>query len=1121
LSTRDEETLLRLAQAVAEGIPVDWEREAAAQPALRPQLEKLRALEGIAALNLEAAPDPLIGQTLAHYRIRERIGAGGMGVVYRAEDQSLRRPVALKVLPQTFAADPERLTRFEREARFLASLNHPNVAAIHGLEESNGERFLVLELVSGNSLDQRLAQGSLPIQEALTICCEIAKAVEAAHEKGIIHRDLKPHNVMITPEGMVKVLDFGVAKAFGAPAFASEIAQRPKVTEQTREHAILGTTPYMSPEQASSKPVDKRTDIWAFGCVLYEVLSGRKAFSGETAASTIAAIHGQDPDWEWLPAETPARIRELLGRCLAKDLDGRLRDIGDARLEIEATVGELAAPPAGAAPSAPARSAGKVAQPVAETARPGSAGAAPMSLMAELKRRHVFRVGAAYAIVAWLLVEVASVVLPTFQAPEWVMQVFTFLLILGFPLALVFAWAFELTPEGIKREKTVDRAESITQQTSRKLDFAIIGLLVIAVIFMFVDNYVLQTELEQVEGIAEQVPAAEATTREKSIAVLSFVNMSDDPNQEYFADGIAEELLNTLARLEGLRVVGRTSSFSFKNSDADLKEIGEVLGADAILEGSVRKAENRVRISAQLIDPEDGLHRWSETYDRELIDIFAIQTEIATAIADALRVSLSSEERERLATAPTQNLAAYRAYLLGNQRLAKFTIATREEAIEYFQRAIELDPKFALAYASLTFGYLGHWEDSDLPPDEMLARAQVAADKALELDDRLAEAHVAVGSVKYWENDFEGAEAAFQRALVLNPNSVGGNLLYGDLLGQSLARYEESLALRRKAVELDPLSLETVPRLGNSFEWLGRFDEALAWYERALEIDPDFSWGHSLIGLHHWSVSGRLDEAVVWSAKAVALDPSPALLADHGRLFLDLGDPVEGGGWIQRSIEQGPENPYANFAMQRLELYRGDEAAALEHGRKAFAIWPFEVLTILRDHEVRAGRYAEVRALYEELFPELLDEREPEVDLRNYRAAIDLALILSRTGEQERADWLLDRSLQQLQRRPRLGGFGYGLADVQIHALRGEKRKALSALRHAIDEGWRADWWYLLQHKPDLEPLHGEPEFQAMVKEIEADMAAQLERVREMERGGELAAIPRDEGSSQHGLSPR
>jgi TolB-like protein/DNA-binding winged helix-turn-helix (wHTH) protein/Tfp pilus assembly protein PilF len=753
-----------------------------------------------------------------------------------------------------------------------------------------------------------------------------------------------------------------------------------------------------------------------------------------------------------------------------------------------------------------------------EAARSESAGVAQMPFIAELKRRNVFRVAAAYAIVAWLLVEVASVVLPTFGAPTWVMKVFTFLVILGFPPALILAWAFELMPEGIKRETAVDPAKSITQLTGRKLDFAIIGLLALAVVFFAVDKFVLETELEEAEVTAEQVIAAEAAVQKKSIAVLAFTNMSADPDQEYFADGISEELLNTLAQFEDLRVVGRTSSFSFKNSDADLKEIGEALNADVILEGSVRTAGDRLRITAQLVNTEDGFHRWAETYDRELLDIFAIQTEIATAIATALRVSLSSEERERLATPPTENLAAYQAYLLGRQRLAKSTTATTEEAIGYFQRAIELDPQLALAYVGLTQSYLAQIGGIGLPPGEMHARAQAAADKALELDDRLAEAHVALGQVKWATSDIEVAEAAFQHALALNPNSVMAYLAYSDLLGFDLARYEEALALARKAVELDPLSLEAVQRLGEDLQFLGRFDEALAWYEQLLEIDPGYDWGYAQIGLHHSEVSGRLDEAAVWWAKSLALDPRNQFNhAFLGWLFLELGDPDRAEYWINRSIELGPEGIWPTYTMHALAVYRGDEAAALEHGRKAFAVLPHQapVLTFLQTTEVRAGRYIEARALYEELFPELLFERGPEVDLRNYRAAIELALILSRTGEQERADLLLDRSLQQIQRRPRLGRRGYGIADVQVYAMQGETQKALMSLRQAIDKGWRTLWWYFLKQDPTLESLHDEPEYQAMVAEIEADMAEQLARVREMERNGALEPIPEISATTQ------
>ncbi len=596
-----------------------------------------------------------------------------------------------------------------------------------------------------------------------------------------------------------------------------------------------------------------------------------------------------------------------------------------------------------------------------------------------------------------------------------------------------------------------------------------------------------------------------------SLAVLPFANMSADAEQEYFADGISEELLNTLLRFAGLRVVGRTSSFSFRDSDADLKTIGERLGVDVILEGSVRTAGDRVRITAQLVDAEGGFHLWSETYDRELTDIFAIQTEIATAIADALRVSLSSEERERLATVPTENLVAYQAYLLGRQRLAKETAAASAEAVTYFQRAIELDPSFALTYVGLADTYGWQFSFSGLPPEELLAKAQAATDKALELDDRLGETYNSLGHIKTSRYDYEGAEAAFQRALELNPNYAMAYYSYGELLSWRLGRFEEGLALRRKALELNPLSAAIISNVGEDLSNLGRFDEALAWYEKALEVDPGFTHSYRFIGFHYWSVSGQLDKAAVWFGRSQSFDPGnpehPALL---GMLFMDLGDPGQAEYWINRSIELGPETFWPNWAMALLHLYRGDEAAALDYGRKVLAMDPrhFLVVAPLRNRELRAGRYPEARALYEKSHPEFLNEDDPKPFSDNYLEAIDLALVLSKTGEQERADLLLNRSLQYIQTIPRLGWLGYWVADVQIYALQGEKQKALSALRQAIDEGWRSMWWYFLKQDPSLEPLHDEPEFQVMVAEIEADMAAQLARVREMERNGELEPIP-------------
>jgi TolB-like protein/cytochrome c-type biogenesis protein CcmH/NrfG len=760
-----------------------------------------------------------------------------------------------------------------------------------------------------------------------------------------------------------------------------------------------------------------------------------------------------------------------------------------------------------------------------------------MSLIAELRRRNVFRVGAAYAIVAWLLIEVASVILPALRLPEWTLTFLVFLVAVGFPLALIFAWAFELTPEGIKREANVDRAESITHRTGRKLDFAIIGLLAIAVVYLAVDKFVLEAEPEQ-----------PSVAREKSIAVLPFANISPDPEDAYFADGIHDEVLAQLSKIRDLKVISRTSVMGYKGeSRPPLPKIAAELGVANILEGSVRLAGNQVRITTQLIEAESDTHLWTETYDRELTaaNIFSIQSDVAKTVANALQAALSPQEEHQLNTVPTENMAALKAYFLGTQRLAREPAAAAVEAVDYFQRAMELDPGFALAYVGLADSYSLQMYLGSLASEEGLKRAQAAADKALALDDQLGETHKSLAQIKWWKGDEEGAELAFRRALELNPNYVPAYTSYSDLLRIELDRYEESLTLLRKAAELDPLSAAVIHRPGHALDALGRFDEALAWLERALEVDPSYahtyitilawleralevdpSYAHTYItiGEHYALVSGRLDEAVVWYARGISLDPgNPLDSSALGMLFLDLGDFDRAESWIGQSIELGPESVWPNIAMQLLHLYRDEEALALDYARRAFALDPLFVPLLLRDHELRAGRYPEARALYEKSYPELLKDDDPKVGSMNYQPAIDLALVLAKSGEQDRADLLLNRSLQYIQTLPRLGEAGYGIADVEIYALQGDKQKALSALRQAIDEGWRTLWWYFLKRDLSLESLHGEPEFQAMIAEIETDMAAQLKRVREMERRGGLAfpaelPVPRDRAM---GSSPR
>jgi TolB-like protein/Tfp pilus assembly protein PilF len=735
-----------------------------------------------------------------------------------------------------------------------------------------------------------------------------------------------------------------------------------------------------------------------------------------------------------------------------------------------------------------------------------------MSLIAELKRRNVFRVGAAYAIVGWLLIEVASVIFPGLHLPDWTLTFLIVLVVAGFPLALIFAWAFELTPEGIKREAEVDRAESIPHATGRKLDFAIIGLLVIAVVFLVVDNYVLESKPEEAAITVDSIPATEAIEREKSIAVLPLANRSANEEDAFFVDGMHDDILTQISKIRALKVISRTSVMKYRNTTKNLKTIGQELGAATVLEGGVQRAGDRVRINVQLIDAATDEHLWADTYDRQLTaaNIFTIQTAIATAIADALRATLSTDEQDRLATIPTENLAAYEAYLLGKQRLSKWTIVALTEAVDYFQQAIDLDPDFSLAYVGLADAYIQRFQIRGYPPGETLAKAKALIDKALELDDRLGAAYNTLGGIEEYELDFARAETAYQRAIELNPNYASAYDWYGYLLLKHLDRPQEALVLASKAVELDPLSGERINEVGHALVRLGQFEDALVQYEKAVELAPDFALGYQNIAEYFTFVSGELDSAVQWSRKSISVDPdSPGYPAFLALSYLDLGDLDRAEYWVERSTELGSEALWVHVAMVFFNLYRDDESVALDYAHRLIASKrnPNPAINVLRDHELRARHYTNARALFETNFPELLND-DPRIVHRNYRQAISLALVLLKTGEPERAELLLDRSLQHLEVHPRLGLNGFAIADVEIYALQGDKQKALSALRHAIDDGWRNHWWYYLKRDLNLESLHDEPEFQAMVAEIEADMAEQLARVREMERNGELEPIP-------------
>jgi TolB-like protein/Tfp pilus assembly protein PilF len=667
-----------------------------------------------------------------------------------------------------------------------------------------------------------------------------------------------------------------------------------------------------------------------------------------------------------------------------------------------------------------------------------------------------------------------------------------------------------LTPEGIKREAEVDRTESITHVKGRKLDFAIIALLLIAVVFLLWVNYVLDAEPVLIEATTEQAPAEELAAREKSIAVLPFVNMSADPDQEYFADGISEELLNTLVRMGGLQVAGRTSSFSFKGSDADLKTIGATLGVGAILEGSVRKAGNRVRITAQLVEAERGFHLWSETYDRKLDDIFAIQDEIARSIADALRLELGLSAQQNPNPGRTENLEAFNAFLKGLELFNKASVSAARAALPWLERAVELDPGFADAHVGISVVHGNLFGRGAVTREAFEGPAKRAIDRALELDPASSRAYAGLGFFRQLTGDLGGAEMAFRRGLELNPNDALVYAFYGWMLSNSLSRPDEAVRYLRKAIALDPLVPTNRSLLGEALTAAGQLDEAIRLLRSNIEIHPDYAENYWLLGAAY-SFRGEIDQGIRWYARAAAVDPQNWMFLDLVRFHLILGDSDGADAWYGRFAAAGSDDYFRLASRYLLQRFRGDAEPALETARRlaehAERIPGYEGMVDfawLRDLQ-RADPDAALEA-YARLYPELTAD-PPAVDTSNCVAAASLALLRTQTGSETVAAQLLRESLTAMKTMPVNGNVGHGFGDVLAHAVAGEPERAMAALRRELVENYRGDWW-LLWVDPVFELLWERPDFQQLMSEVEAEMAIQLEQLREMERNGELEPIP-------------
>ncbi|MFY9559979.1 MAG: protein kinase [Terriglobales bacterium] len=727
------------------------------------------------------------GTKLGDYEIVSLLGSGSMGDVYCARDPRLQRAVAIKVLPSFLSSDPDRLRRFEHEARAVASLNHPHVVTIHSIEEAGGVHFLTMELVEGQTLDRLIPDGGLPLEQFFEFAESLAAAVAAAHSKGIVHRDLKPGNIMVDTRGSIKVLDFGVAK-MAEPAEPGSQDSRLSGHSPTEPGMVIGTLPYMSPEQLQGKNLDHRSDLFSLGAVLYEMATGQRPFSGDTPAELMSSIlRDRTKPVTELRADLPTSLERVLERCLAKEVADRYASAQD----LLAAIGRL---------------------------------------------RREFSSG---------------------------------------------------------------------------------------------------------------LHASAISSPEASVAVLPFLNLSADPENEFFADGITEEIINALAQIKSLHVAARTSSFSFKGKHVDLRVISERLNVRTVLEGSVRRAGNEVRITAQLVNLADGYHLWSEKYDREMKDIFAIQDEIARSIAERLKVTLESEQP--LVKAGTDNLEAYQLYLKG--RALFFQRGPRlRRAFDCFKRAVLLDANYALAWAALADAYnmLAFYGLSH--PEVCLPQAKEASVRAVTLDPLLAEAHTALALTHlFCDWDQPKAELEFLRALELNPRYLQARDWYGVFYLQWVAgRLEEGIAQTKHAAEFDPLSGYAKGMLAAACLNAGKLDDALQAAQAALPLDPDsfLSLWTLFIALHG---QGRFEEAVAAGESALAISGRhPWIVASLALICTDWGKPEEAKAMYMELQWRAKRDYLQPSALVWAASAAGEQEEAIRYAREGY---------LVRDPAMLASRY--------------------------------------------------------------------------------------------------------------------------------------------------------------------